>query len=308
MKKDVLVFVKYLGFILPVLILAAGGYYLIQLQQTKKASIDAATSRIQASLVLQQASPAQIAADLAQAKATLSADKAKLAALTASEQSVSPVSAADIQQAYTTDHNAVKSTDILFKNPQTSSPKLIIKTSATIQAQIDLLRAKINTTFALWWALVSNTSSTGVIDSRVPAKEQQYAADIQAYVDDLKRVTDGLTPGNSGLSQAQIDAYQAVVDAAVKQATDVQKNIDAAATPPPQSPPVQQQQDVVNQDQAQINALQAALNPQAPVVPSSPDVPPQSPSSQGQSPTDAGATPPADTTPPSDTSAPLHLI
>ena len=317
MKKDILVFVRYLSIIVPVLALAAGAYYFISLQQAKKASVDAATSRIQASLVPQQASPAQVAADLAQAKATLAADTTRLAALTNSVQSaITPLTTADIKKAYTTDHSAVLSTDILFKNAQTTSPKLIVKTSAAIQAQIDLLRAQITKTFALWWALVTNTTSTGVVDPRVIAEEQQYASDIQSYINDLKKITDGLTPGNSGLSQAQIDAYQAAVDSAVDQANGVVKSIDAAeqgqsgGNTPPQ---VQYQQNIVNQDQAQVNALQNALNQSVPstpdVLPSAPPIAPTQDQTPGATGGDSGVTPPADTTPPaSDVSAPLHLI
>ena len=125
------------------------------------------------------------------------------------------ITRADILNAYNADHDAViAKADVLFKGPQTSSPKLVVKTSdAAVAAHIDQLRLYMTKTLNSWQNLVKDLPPV-VTDQNSIELANDYASTTNAYIDQLQKIVDNLTPKNSGLTPAQIAADQAAIDTA----------------------------------------------------------------------------------------------
>ncbi len=220
MKKNVIALVWVIGIGVPLIAIASGGYYLFHSENTKNADISA-----------------QIAAKAPATDTTNSSPSANSPAGIFTRGSGGTfIPAAYIKNAYVADNEAVTDkTDVLFSNPTTANPEIIIKTDPNVQAHIDTMRAEITTTLNDWKALVQDVNQNGPSQSS-DASVQQYANDVEQYISELKLIIDNLTPDNSGLTPEEIAKDQVAVDAAIQEADQAIAIIDTPP-PPPSSPP-----------------------------------------------------------------------
>ena len=212
MKKNFVALIWSLGIGLPAIALASGGYYLFHSEQVKNDAITAKLSSFSSGT---------------QNGDTSQQNNSQTDSASNNDGSEMSVPAKYAENAYTADAEAVTiKTDVLFSDPQTPDPKLLINTNEDIKTKINALRADITTTLNEWQALINEINSTGA--TQTPAATiKQYTDSIQEYIAELKAVTDGLTPDNSGLTPTEIVADQAVVDAAIAEADKAVATIDA---------------------------------------------------------------------------------
>jgi hypothetical protein len=168
-----------------------------------------------------------------------------------------------IKDQYAKAREAIDYSDVFFTNPNTSKPKIKIKTTSSVQAKVEARRIEINTVLSRWKDLIALSNAENVTIESVNSI-LQGAETLQSFIAELSAIVDGLTPGNSGLTQSQIDAYQALVDSLTEDISDVVGNLagaqDTENTPSTVTiEDIEEQQAVVLQAQAQVESIQQNL-------------------------------------------------
>lgn len=220
-------------------------------------------------------SPENIVADLknkiAEAQDKLESETSKLNYLSGVFRDFNPVFAL-VQDHYSMIEDAVKKTDPLFREPDSTRPQLKIKAKDQLKKDLEARRAEINERLNKWRQMATLASVGDTIS--VPLSTlQSDAAEIQSYINEVADFVATLTPANSGLTQAEINVYVDAMTTASQNVASVIASLTQAIanvpTTPAQSPSqtqtvtastVAQQQAVVDALAAQVAALQQQLN------------------------------------------------
>ncbi len=222
-------------------------------------------------------SPEALVADLknkiADAQERLESETSKLNYLSGVFRDFNPVFSL-VQDHYDMINDAVKRTDPLFREPDSTRPQLKIKAKDELKKDLEARRSEINERLSRWRQMA--TLATAGDPGSVPLSTlQSDATEIQSYINEVAEFVATLTPANSGLTQTEINTYVDAMTTASQNVASVVASLTQAiastpTTPPPTQSPAQnqtvtattvaQQQAVVDALAAQVAALQQQLN------------------------------------------------